>query len=73
MGVVKSALARTRFSCRDDAHFFFAMFFLAGVNYEQDRDAAGSTDSMPALLFVNHAIPVRHDVGIIEDARRRFK
>jgi hypothetical protein len=34
------------------------MWFLACVNYEQDRDAAGAADRMPALLFVNHAIPV---------------
>jgi hypothetical protein len=34
------------------------MFFLACVNYEQDRDAAGEADSMPALLFVNRAICV---------------
>jgi len=34
-GVVKSTLAATRFSRRDDADFFFAIFFLAGVNYQQ--------------------------------------
>jgi hypothetical protein len=49
------------------------MLFLAGVNYKQDRDAAGATDRVPALLLVNHAIPVRDDVGIFEDPRRRFK
>jgi hypothetical protein len=49
------------------------MFFLACVNYEQNRDAAGTTDRMPALLVVNRAIPVRDDIGIFEDPRRRFK
>jgi hypothetical protein len=32
--------------------------FLADVNYEQDRDAAGAADRMPAFLFFDHAIPV---------------
>jgi hypothetical protein len=32
------------------------MLFLACVNYEQDRDAAGGADRMPPLLFVNYAI-----------------
>ncbi|SPF54079.1 hypothetical protein SBA4_6070015 [Candidatus Sulfopaludibacter sp. SbA4] len=32
------------------------MLFLAGVNYEHDRDTAGAADCMPALLFVNYAI-----------------
>jgi len=32
------------------------MLFLAGANYEQDRDTAGTADCMPALLFVDHAI-----------------
>jgi hypothetical protein len=44
------------------------MLFLACVNYEQDRDAAGATDRMPALLFVNRAIPVRDDVRIFEES-----
>jgi hypothetical protein len=34
------------------------MWFLACVNYQQDRDTAGAADRMPALLFVNYAIPV---------------
>jgi hypothetical protein len=38
------------------------MFFLAGVNYEQDRDAAGATDLSGTTRR-----------GITEDARRRFK
>jgi hypothetical protein len=50
MDLVKSALALTRFSCGDDPDFFFAMLFLDCVNYEQDRDIAGATDCMPALL-----------------------
>jgi hypothetical protein len=32
MRVVKSALAGTRLSCRDNADFFFAMLFLARVD-----------------------------------------
>jgi hypothetical protein len=43
------------------------------MNYKQDRDAAGITDRMPALLFVDHAVPVRDDVGIFKDPRRRFQ
>jgi hypothetical protein len=43
------------------------------MNYEQDRDAAGGADRIPAFLFVNDAIPVRDDVRIFEDPRRRFK
>ena len=43
------------------------------MNYEQDRDAAGGADRIPAFLFVNYAIPVRDDVRILEDSRRRFK
>src|SRR5437867_9383458 len=49
------------------------MLFLAGVNYEHDRDTAGAADGMPALLFLDHAIHVRHDIRIFEDSRRRLK
>src|SRR5664280_2807869 len=70
MGVVKSALAGTRLSCRDDTDFFFTMLFLTGVNYEHDCDTADAADCMPALLFVNDAIPVRHDIRIFEDPCR---
>jgi len=73
MGVVKSALAGTRLSCRDDTDFFFTMLFLTCVNYEHNCDTAGAADCMPALLFANHAIPVRHDIRILEDPCRRLK
>jgi len=43
-GVVKSAFAGTRLSCRDDADFFFAMWFLACVNYQQYREANGAAN-----------------------------
>src|ERR1019366_6927339 len=72
-GVVKSALAGTRLSCGDDADFFFTMWFLACVNYQQDRDAAGAADGMPALVFVHHAIPVGDNIWILEDPCRHFK
>jgi hypothetical protein len=61
IGVVKSPFAGTRLSCRDDADFFFAMMLLACVDYQEDRDAAGGADCVPALFFVNHTIPVRCD------------
>jgi hypothetical protein len=71
--VVKISLAGTRLSCRDDADFFFAILFLAGVNDERDRDAAGAADGMPTLLCVNYAIRLRDDVWIFECPRRRFE
>jgi hypothetical protein len=49
------------------------MLFLACVNYEQDRDASRGADRLPAFLLINYAIPVRDDVRIFEDPRRRFK
>ena len=49
------------------------MWFLTCVNYEQDRDAAGATDRMPAFLFVNYAIAVGDNVWILENPYRRFK
>jgi hypothetical protein len=49
------------------------MLFLACVNYDQDRDASGGSDRVPAFLLVNYAIPVRDDVRTFEDPRRRFK
>ena len=81
IGVVKSVLAGTRFSCRDDADLLFATWLLTCVNYDHDhdhdhdhdRDAAAATDRMPARLCVNYAIPVRVDVRIFEDPCRRFK
>jgi hypothetical protein len=57
-GLVKSALAGIRLSCGDDADFFFVIFFLDCVNYQQERDAAGATNGMPSLLAVNDAIQV---------------
>ena len=57
MGFVKSALAATRFSCGDDADFFFTMLFLACVNYQQERDANGT-------------IRVRAHVGIFKNPCR---
>lgn len=39
MGRVERALAEIRLSCRDDTDFFFAIFFLACANYQQERDA----------------------------------
>jgi hypothetical protein len=49
------------------------MLFLACVNYEHDRDTASAADGMPALLFIDHAIQVRHDIWIFEDPGRRLK
>jgi len=71
--VVKSALAGTRLSCRDDTDFFFTMLFLTCVHYEYDCDTAAAADCMPALLFVDDAIPVRHDIRILKDPRRRLE
>jgi hypothetical protein len=73
MGVVTSALAGTRLSCRDDTDFFFTMVFLTCVYYEHDCDTAGAVDCMPTLLFVNDAIPVRHDIWIFEDPCHRLE
>jgi hypothetical protein len=50
MGVVKSALAGTRLSCRDDTDFFFTMF----------------CDSLAPLQFGRNlfsAIPLRHQTS----------
>src|SRR5207244_11745331 len=64
-GVVKSALAGTRLSCREDADLFFVMLFLVCVNYEQDRDASGAADCMPAgvrvfaSIFCTEAFPIK--------------
>jgi len=66
MGRVKSTLAGTRLSCRDDTVFFFAMLFLDYVNHQQERDAAGPTDRMPALLVINDAVRVGDQVGVFE-------
>jgi hypothetical protein len=63
MGRVKSALAATRSSRRDDADFFFAMSFLACVNYQQERDTASETDGMPALFILNRAIRYETALG----------
>jgi hypothetical protein len=49
------------------------MLLLAGVNYEPNRDSAGATHRVPALLALNLAIPVRDDAWIVENPRRRFK
>ena len=58
-GTVKSTFAGTRLSCRDDADFFFAIFSLDGVNYEEERDAAVQADGMPSFLVPNDAIELR--------------
>src|SRR4029079_9146560 len=73
MGRVKSALAPTRLSCRDDADFFFAILFLACVHNQQDRYSTGATDRVPAFLIGGDTIRIRNQVGIVKDARRRFK
>ena len=59
-GRVKSALAATRFSCRDDADFFFAILFLACVNHQQKCDAGNQAeDGVPAFLVIDYAIQIR--------------
>src|SRR6266852_1182138 len=73
MGRVKSAFAATRFSGRDDADFFFAILFLACVNYQQERDAPVMTNSVPTLLVLIGAIRIRNRVGILKDPRRCFE
>jgi len=49
------------------------MLFLAGMNYEKDRDSSGRADRMPALFVVNHAIRIGDDARILKDPGRRFK
>ncbi|SPE41446.1 hypothetical protein SBA3_430031 [Candidatus Sulfopaludibacter sp. SbA3] len=73
IGVVKSAFAGTRLSCRDDTDFLFAILFLASVSYEQHRVTASGADGVPALLFVNPKIGVRYDIWIFEDSCGHFK
>src|SRR5205809_5128413 len=68
-GAVKIALAGTRFSSRDDADFFFTIFFLNRVNHQQERDSAGQTDCMPAFLIIYNRIQVRHRPWINKDPR----
>ena len=67
MGLVKRALAATRPSCGDDADFFFAMLFLACVNYQQRHNTHIATDALPPIFIVNDTIRIRGHVGIFKN------
>ena len=66
MGVVKSALAVSRLSRGDDADFFFAIFFLDGMNYQQNNSATSQADCMPAFLAFHHSLHIRDGRWIFE-------
>jgi hypothetical protein len=67
------ALAGIRFSCGDDADFFFTFFLYSVSNKQNHQSIAGEANRVSPVFPINGSLDVRDGVGVGEDTGRRFK